>query len=708
MSEDGFVSAYQELVKVECHRLNSDPGLDSCLSLDDVRKACERFGVDYSVFVDRGLLVDLGGGRFRTVHGDLIYRVVNTRAFPSSAYRVCDYCIEVRDEGFIPDFNDYGLSPRVLSEMSGLSEKDVAPLFYAFTEFMGIKGVSFYQYEAVKSICCEDFRVYGVVAPTAAGKTLVFVLSILFSLVSGFGGRGVRAVVLYPRRALSRNQLQRFIDLLYYVNECYCGVLGRYLCIGADYGDVDRRAEVGKPYLGLKCPDRRCRGSLLTFAKGSRTVVRCKNCGKVYEWIFADKETIWRERPDIYVSNIWTLYRRILDTPTLNLFSGLKYLVLDEAHVYVYYLGGHVYYVLRVLTELLLKRAGTKIIVSSATIPRPREFLRELLGVDDKWIKVLDYRDISEKYYEGKRRPCKLTILVFLLPNPNYSVETITEDAILMAGLWCWRHGYIGIAFTDSVAEVNTLYDYIISTILGSRRGREVLDHIVSWNIDVSDDYSWRSLVPPKYLSDVSSWLTSEYRGSIGMHYGLLDRDERAKIEEAFMRGDLRMLIATSTLELGVDISDAAIIIQHKLPRDPESLIQRVGRAGRSKKCMYISLGFIVLQQSPIASLYLYNKDLREKLLSLEEHPGLKISKNSLHLKLQHGISAMLAQRARQGLTNYINITLSRINYKNALKKVIIPLRNSLVRYPQSFTLLNKLFGHTESKVLSRIEKFLN
>src|ERR1044071_9462998 len=66
---------------------------------------------------------------------------------------------------------------------------------------------------------------------------------------------------------------------------------------------------------------------------------------------------------------------------------------------------------------------------------------------------------------------------------------------------------------------------------------------------------------------------------AIALHHGSLAVEQRRKVEAAMARGALRAVVATSSLDLGIDWGAVDLVIQIGAPRGASRLMQRIGRA---------------------------------------------------------------------------------------------------------------------------------
>ena len=74
-------------------------------------------------------------------------------------------------------------------------------------------------------------------------------------------------------------------------------------------------------------------------------------------------------------------------------------------------------------------------------------------------------------------------------------------------------------------------------------------------------------------------WLANEDQLPIGIHHGSLDRKQRERVEQAMVDGDLRAIVCTGSLDLGIDWGDVDLVIQIGAPKNVKRLVQRIGRA---------------------------------------------------------------------------------------------------------------------------------
>ena len=75
-------------------------------------------------------------------------------------------------------------------------------------------------------------------------------------------------------------------------------------------------------------------------------------------------------------------------------------------------------------------------------------------------------------------------------------------------------------------------------------------------------------------------WEVNEENLPIGVHHGSLSKEARRKVEDAMAAGELRALVCTASLDLGVDWGDIDLVVQMGAPKGSSRLLQRIGRAG--------------------------------------------------------------------------------------------------------------------------------
>jgi DEAD/DEAH box helicase domain-containing protein len=243
-----------------------------------------------------------------------------------------------------------------------------------------------------------------------------------------------------------------------------------------------------------------------------------------------------RRRSNIVLTNPDMLHVGILPNHAAwaELFANLAIVVVDEAHVYRGVFGSHVANVLRRLRRIAAAYGTTpRFLLTSATIANPVELAERLTGLED--VSLIDV--------DGSPAPGR-QIAIWNPPLTNAAHGTrrsaLAEAAELLARLL--RDGARVICF------------------MKSRKGVEVLHKLVAADL-LDTDPELAELVAP-YRAGYTS-------------------QQRRELEGRLVRGELRAVITTDALELGIDIGelDAAVVVT--FPGTVASLRQMWGRAGR-------------------------------------------------------------------------------------------------------------------------------
>lgn len=235
---------------------------------------------------------------------------------------------------------------------------------------------------------------------------------------------------------------------------------------------------------------------------------------------------IRNDPPNVVISNPDMLHMGILAYHQRweSFFSNLEYVVLDEVHTYRGVFGSHVAHVLRRLLRIArFYGADPSVIACSATIANPGELVSGLVGRD---VGVVDDNGAPEA---GRR---------FLFINPvGLSASTVATRILKRAV----EEDLATIVFT---------------------KARKMTELIYTWT--VMDDPAMRRRI-------------SAYRA------GYLP-GERREIEQKLFTGKLKAVVATSALEMGIDIGGLDVCVLVGYPGAITTTWQRGGRVGRQDR----------------------------------------------------------------------------------------------------------------------------
>ncbi|PKI84573.1 hypothetical protein MVES_001690 [Malassezia vespertilionis] len=252
-----------------------------------------------------------------------------------------------------------------------------------------------------------------------------------------------------------------------------------------------------------------------------------------------------RDEARVLFTNPDMLHRSILPHEELwrRLFRGLRIVVLDELHVYTGTFGTHVACILRRLRRLCaaLGNHDVQFVSCSATIANPEAHFAKLLALDTATIQV-----VSE---DGS--PCGQK--EWILWNPPL-VDDGSEEKVRVS------------AYTQVSQLLRYLMLHGLRTIVFAkvRRTCEIILR------QVREDLA----------RDGHSEMTERV---LGYRSGYAPSDRR-RIEREMFSGRILGLVATSALELGVDIGSLDAVIMFGMPYSHASMWQQAGRAGRRQK----------------------------------------------------------------------------------------------------------------------------
>ena len=362
----------------------------------------------------------------------------------------------------------------------------------------GIEHLYTHQAQALSAI--REGKSLVVVTPTASGKSLCYHLPVLQSLAED---PSARALYLFPTKALAQDQLAELEALAQTLPE---------LRIHTYDGDTPQDA---------------------------RRAIRAR-------------ATLILTNPDMLHSGILPHH-----TQWLGLFQNLKYVVIDELHVYRGVFGSHLANLVKRLKRLCrFYGSSPQFICASATIANPEELARGLTGGP--------VEEISESGAPSGEK-------VFVCANP----PVVNPELGI-------RKPYLGEAVRLASHALQEKIPTIVFTT--SRLAQEVL--LSELKAQVAQKPGEGDLV-------------RGYRG------GYLP-GRRRQVEAGLREGEVLGVVATNALELGVDIGQLDVAILTGYPGTIASFWQQAGRAGRRQG---LSLAILVASSTPLNQFLVENPE---------------------------------------------------------------------------------------------------
>ncbi len=231
---------------------------------------------------------------------------------------------------------------------------------------------------------------------------------------------------------------------------------------------------------------------------------------------------------DILITTPETLQSMLVGSVMRKNLANVKFVVIDEVHELINSKRGAQ---MSIGLERLRKLCGNfQTVGLSATIGNPDEVAKFLNG--SRECEIIKAADIK-----------KMNIIVETIKTEDVDARTAAE---LLIGV-------------DTSARL--------------RKIQEILDNRKSVIIFTNTR---------EFAEILSSRLKKFSEHRIETHHGSLAKDVRVEFEKGFKDESIKALVATSSLELGIDIGAIETVIQYQSPRQVSKLIQRVGRSGHS------------------------------------------------------------------------------------------------------------------------------
>jgi ATP-dependent Lhr-like helicase len=266
----------------------------------------------------------------------------------------------------------------------------------------------------------------------------------------------------------------------------------------------------------------------------------------------ADRRRLAKHPPDILITTPESLYL-LLTSQAAGILDSVEYVIVDEVHSLAgTKRGAHLALSLERL-EQRTDRPPQRIGLSATQ--RPLEEMGRWLGGPHRAVTIVD---------AGVRKPLELQIVVPVEDMGQLSQVQKYDDDGANADSSIWPSVYPRLL--ELIQSHGTTLVFVNSRRLAERLAAR-LNELAAEQTDLAHGgsaYLGAGVVPEL----------------VRAHHGSIAREQRLEIEEALKAGRLPALIATSSLELGIDMGAIDLVIQVEAPTSVASGLQRIGRAG--------------------------------------------------------------------------------------------------------------------------------
>ena len=214
----------------------------------------------------------------------------------------------------------------------------------------------------------------------------------------------------------------------------------------------------------------------------------------------------------------------LISFPEANaLFANLERIIIDEIHALVENKRGH--QLLLAISRLQSISKNLRKLALSATVDRPQEIAGFISENDNN---------------------CPI---IFAEPGPDPNISMLQTTA---------SPPWSGAGATYAVPDVLEQISKHKTTLIfhNTRAQAEIFFH--------------------------NLWLNNQDNLPVAIHHGSLDLAQRKRVEAAITKGELRAVVCTGTLDLGIDWNEVDLVIQVGAPKNIKRLVQRIGRANHT------------------------------------------------------------------------------------------------------------------------------